>query len=43
MTCTPGWISRQHYRTDTAGPEGDLFARGILVAYAATGRLPFGT
>lgn len=43
MTGTPGWISPEHYRTGTAGPEGDVFAWGILIAYAATGRLPFGT
>ncbi|MEU2243796.1 serine/threonine-protein kinase [Streptomyces sp. NPDC018338] len=43
MTGTPGWISPEHYRTGTAGPEGDMFAWGALVAYAATGRLPFGT
>ncbi|MFF8837297.1 serine/threonine protein kinase [Streptomyces sp. NPDC015130] len=43
MTGTPGWISPEHYRTGTAGPEGDVFAWGTLVAYAATGRLPFGT
>ncbi|GHA77383.1 hypothetical protein GCM10010305_20390 [Streptomyces termitum] len=43
MTGTPGWISPEHYRTGIAGPEGDMFARGTLVAYAATGHLPFGT
>ncbi|MFJ6016694.1 serine/threonine protein kinase [Streptomyces sp. NPDC092952] len=43
MTGTPGWISPEHYRTGTAGPEGDMFAWGTLVAYAATARLPFGT
>ncbi|MET7762935.1 serine/threonine-protein kinase [Streptomyces sp. NPDC005393] len=43
MTGTPGWISPEHYRTGTAGPDGDMFAWGALVAYAATGRLPFGT
>ncbi|MFF2502364.1 serine/threonine protein kinase [Streptomyces sp. NPDC058067] len=42
-TGTPGWISPEHYRTGTAGPEGDMFAWGTLVAYAATGRMPFGT
>ncbi|MQY37316.1 Serine/threonine-protein kinase PknD [Streptomyces sp. RB17] len=42
MTGTPGWISPEYYRTSTAGPEGDLFAWGALVAHAATGRLPFG-
>jgi eukaryotic-like serine/threonine-protein kinase len=43
MTGTPGWISPEYYRSNTAGPEGDMFAWGALVAYAATGRLPFGT
>ncbi|MDX5565801.1 serine/threonine-protein kinase [Streptomyces sp. ID05-04B] len=43
MTGTPGWISPEHYRTGTVGPEGDVFAWGALVAYAATGRLPFGS
>ncbi|MFE9098781.1 serine/threonine-protein kinase [Streptomyces sp. NPDC007264] len=43
MTGTPGWISPEYYRSSTAGPEGDMFAWGALVAYAATGRLPFGT
>ncbi|MGJ3558001.1 protein kinase domain-containing protein [Streptomyces sp. INA 01156] len=26
MTGTPGWISPEHYRTGTVGPEGDVFA-----------------
>ncbi|MER5485819.1 serine/threonine-protein kinase [Streptomyces sp. NPDC002812] len=43
MTGTPGWISPEQYRTGTAGPAGDVFAWGALVAYASTGRLPFGT
>ncbi|MFE1291333.1 serine/threonine-protein kinase [Streptomyces sp. NPDC058751] len=42
-TGTPGWISPEQYRTGAAGPEGDVFAWGALVAYAATGRSPFGT
>ncbi|MEV5365789.1 serine/threonine-protein kinase [Streptomyces cellulosae] len=43
MTGTPGWISPEHYRTGTTGPGGDVFAWGALLAYAATGRPPFGT
>lgn len=43
MTGTPGWISPEHYRTGAVGPAGDVFAWGALTAYAATGRLPFGT
>ncbi|MFF7191463.1 protein kinase [Streptomyces sp. NPDC008222] len=42
MTGTPGWISPEHYRTGEVGPAGDIFAWGALIAYAATGRLPFG-
>ncbi|MFD9460840.1 serine/threonine protein kinase [Streptomyces sp. NPDC060027] len=43
MTGTPGWISPEQYRTGATGPAGDVFAWGALVAYAATGRTPFGT
>ncbi|MGW2785917.1 serine/threonine-protein kinase [Streptomyces populi] len=43
LTGTPGWISPEHYRTGAVGPHGDVFAWGALVAYAATGRLPFGS
>ncbi|MEV6196265.1 protein kinase [Streptomyces sp. NPDC051920] len=43
MTGTPGWISPEQYRTGDAGPESDVFAWGALVAYAATGKSPFGT
>ncbi|MFF8594298.1 serine/threonine-protein kinase [Streptomyces sp. NPDC015220] len=43
MTGTPGWISPEQYRTGATGPASDVFAWGALVAYAATGRLPFGT
>ncbi|MEW2083935.1 serine/threonine-protein kinase [Streptomyces sp. NPDC005283] len=43
MTGTAGWISPEYYRTGAAGTAGDVFAWGALVAYAATGRLPFGT
>ncbi|MGW7612178.1 serine/threonine protein kinase [Streptomyces sp. NPDC054766] len=43
MTGTAGWISPEGYRTGAAGPAGDVFAWGALIAYAATGHLPFGT
>ncbi|WP_434090818.1 serine/threonine-protein kinase [Streptomyces asoensis] len=43
LTGTPGWISPEHYRDGVTAAEGDLFAWGALVAYAATGRLPFGS
>ncbi|MFE2297912.1 serine/threonine-protein kinase [Streptomyces sp. NPDC059445] len=43
MTGTAGWISPEGYRTGVAGPAGDVFAWGALIAYATTGRLPFGT
>ncbi|MFH8620874.1 serine/threonine protein kinase [Streptomyces vietnamensis] len=43
MTGTAGWISPEYYRTGVAGTAGDVFAWGALIAYAATGRLPFGT
>ncbi|WP_406368892.1 serine/threonine protein kinase [Streptomyces sp. NBC_00647] len=42
LTGTPGWISPEHYLSGVTAAEGDLFGWGALVAYAATGRLPFG-
>ncbi|MFD7478666.1 serine/threonine protein kinase [Streptomyces sp. NPDC059837] len=43
LTGTTGWISPEAYSTGTTVPAGDVFAWGALIAYAATGRLPFGT
>ncbi|MET8289879.1 serine/threonine-protein kinase [Streptomyces sp. NPDC005132] len=43
MTGTAGWISPEGYRTGDVGPAGDVFTWAALIAYAATGRLPFGT
>ncbi|MEV2279453.1 serine/threonine-protein kinase [Nocardiopsis sp. NPDC049922] len=37
-----GWISPQHYRGEAATFADDMFAWGAVVAYAATGRPPFG-
>jgi hypothetical protein len=37
-----GWISPQHYRGEAATFADDVFAWGAVVAYAATGRPPFG-
>ncbi|MEU6654712.1 serine/threonine-protein kinase [Streptomyces sp. NPDC046900] len=43
LTGTPGWLSPEYYRDGSAGPPGDVFAWGALLAFAATGRHPFGT
>ncbi|WP_269846187.1 serine/threonine-protein kinase [Streptomyces carminius] len=43
MSGTPGWISPEQYRDGAVGSPGDVFVWGALVAYAATGRLPFGS
>ncbi|WP_181874337.1 serine/threonine-protein kinase [Marinitenerispora sediminis] len=40
---TPGWISPERYDGHRAGPASDMFCWGGLVAYAASGRQPFGT
>jgi serine/threonine protein kinase len=39
---TPGWISPEQYRGDQADAAADVFAWGALMAYASTGRPPFG-
>jgi serine/threonine protein kinase len=40
---SPAWLSPEHYREDEVGPATDVHAWGLLVAFAATGRLPFGS
>ncbi|MBB4930254.1 hypothetical protein F4561_001074 [Lipingzhangella halophila] len=39
---TPGWISPERYDGHRAGPASDIFCWGQLVAYAASGRPPYG-
>ncbi|GAB2505343.1 substrate-binding domain-containing protein [Nocardiopsis aegyptia] len=39
---SPAWLSPERYR-GVSGPEADVFAWGAMVAYAATGRVPFGS
>ncbi|MEV8204235.1 serine/threonine-protein kinase [Streptomyces sp. NPDC079189] len=41
-TGTPSWSSPEQFRGDPSGPPSDVFAWGALVAFAGTGRLPFG-
>ncbi|MGW2048481.1 bifunctional serine/threonine-protein kinase/ABC transporter substrate-binding protein [Streptomyces sp. NPDC001858] len=42
---TPGFLAPEQAeaRADGLGPAGDVFSLGCLLAYAATGRPPFGT
>ncbi|MGW3952118.1 bifunctional serine/threonine-protein kinase/ABC transporter substrate-binding protein [Streptomyces sp. NPDC004752] len=42
---TPGYLAPEQISTDgsAAGPAADVFALGCLLAYAATGRRPFGS
>ena len=39
---SPAWLSPERYR-GVSGPEADVFAWGAMVAYTATGRVPFGS
>ncbi|MEU7289115.1 serine/threonine-protein kinase [Streptomyces flaveolus] len=41
-TGTPGWMAPEQLERATTGTASDLFAWGLLTAYAATGRHPFG-
>ncbi|WP_329266978.1 bifunctional serine/threonine-protein kinase/ABC transporter substrate-binding protein [Streptomyces sp. NBC_01451] len=40
---TPGFLSPEQARAREVGPASDVFSLGCVLAYAATGRLPFGT
>jgi eukaryotic-like serine/threonine-protein kinase len=39
---TPSWMAPEQLRDQPAGPPADVFAWALLVAFAATGRHPFG-
>jgi outer membrane protein assembly factor BamB len=40
---TPGFMPPELFREGVSGPAGDVFALGAVLAYAATGRRPFGS
>ncbi|GGU78356.1 hypothetical protein GCM10010275_11370 [Streptomyces litmocidini] len=40
---SPGFMSPEQVRGDRVGPASDVFCLGSVLAYAATGRAPFGT
>ncbi|MEQ4304117.1 PQQ-binding-like beta-propeller repeat protein [Plantactinospora sp. B6F1] len=40
---TPGFMSPEQVSGGVAGPPGDVFSLGAVLAYAATGREPFGS
>ncbi|GHH86285.1 hypothetical protein GCM10018793_57560 [Streptomyces sulfonofaciens] len=40
---TPGFLSPEQARAQQAGPASDVFSLGCVLAFAATGRPPFGT
>jgi predicted Ser/Thr protein kinase len=39
---TPGFIAPELVQGDSVGPSSDIFTMGAVLAYAATGELPFG-
>ncbi len=42
VTGSPSWLSPEQATLEPTGPSSDIFALGSLLAYAATGRPPFG-
>ncbi|WP_079132577.1 serine/threonine-protein kinase [Streptomyces nanshensis] len=40
---SPGFMSPEQVRGETVTPASDVFCLGAVLAYAATGRMPFGT
>ena len=39
---TPGWMAPEQVRARRTGPRADVFTWGLVVAFAASGKLPFG-
>jgi ABC-type phosphate transport system substrate-binding protein len=39
---TPSFISPEQIRGEVAGPQSDVFSLGVVMAFLATGRTPFG-
>lgn len=39
---TVGWLAPEQVTDGYVGPETDIFALGLVIGFAATGRLPFG-
>ncbi|MFE9825020.1 protein kinase [Streptomyces sp. NPDC005791] len=39
---TPGFMAPEHLLGNRTGPASDVFSLGVVIAYAATGRPPFG-
>ncbi|MEU7112895.1 serine/threonine-protein kinase [Streptomyces sp. NPDC046182] len=39
---TPGFMAPEYLLGSRTGPASDVFSLGVVIAYAATGRLPFG-
>ena len=42
VTGSPAWLSPEQANLEPTGPESDIFTLGSLLAFAATGRPPFG-
>jgi hypothetical protein len=40
---TPGYMAPDQFEEGPVGPAADIFAWGVTMAYAATGKLPFGS
>ncbi|GIH72029.1 hypothetical protein Mth01_42820 [Sphaerimonospora thailandensis] len=40
---SPGWVSPEEYRGESGGSAADIYGWGVLLVYAASGSLPYGT